>query len=187
MFWRYEDYPAVLRARVDTLPPTPTSGAIHVHGLRCRRSILVTPDGRQSILLSTDGGSVQILCEEGPSVLDGSAALTFLISRADDLHVQIDALTRFTALCRQADPGDPPRVGAADPSRQAQQLRNCLIALDGSLADASYRQIAEALYGKDIVAREWINPSRSLKDWTRYAVRRGRELMNGKYRDFLKR
>ncbi|WP_288142816.1 DUF2285 domain-containing protein [Mesorhizobium sp.] len=55
-----------------------------------------------------------------------------------------------------------------------------LRALDGSLAGASHREIAEALIGEGRV-----RPTGRMRDRIRRAVSRGRTLMNGGYRDFL--
>jgi Uncharacterized conserved protein (DUF2285) len=61
------------------------------------------------------------------------------------------------------------------------KYRDYLVALDGYLAQRSYRDIAEVLYGSDRVKETWTNETRHLKDKVRRAVQAGIELMNGGY------
>ncbi|WP_287115684.1 DUF2285 domain-containing protein [Mesorhizobium sp.] len=60
-----------------------------------------------------------------------------------------------------------------------------LQALDGSLAAAPHREIAEALIGGCRAMADWKDPRDHLRDRIRRAVHRGHALMNGGYRDFL--
>jgi hypothetical protein len=59
-------------------------------------------------------------------------------------------------------------------------------ALDGALAGASYREIAEVLFGKTRTESEWHGSNSHLRDHVRRAVKRGEMLMNGGYRSFLR-
>jgi hypothetical protein len=61
-----------------------------------------------------------------------------------------------------------------------------LIALDGDLAGASYREIAVKIYGERIVAQSWSSTSRYLKDRIRRLVINGHKLMNGRYLNLLR-
>ena len=58
--------------------------------------------------------------------------------------------------------------------------------LDGSLAGASHRNIAIALFGPERVEADWNDPGENLRDRVRRAVKRGRDLMNGGYLKFLR-
>jgi hypothetical protein len=60
-----------------------------------------------------------------------------------------------------------------------------LRALDGALAGASHREIAEALFGQRRIQVDWAEPGENLRDRIRRAIWRGRSLMDGGYRDFL--
>ncbi|WP_363225058.1 DUF2285 domain-containing protein [Mesorhizobium sp.] len=71
------------------------------------------------------------------------------------------------------------------PERHGPRLTFVLRALDGSLAGASHRELAEALVGQRRVHADWRDPRDHLRDRIRRAVSRGRALMNGGYRDFL--
>jgi hypothetical protein len=60
-----------------------------------------------------------------------------------------------------------------------------LVALDGRLANRSYREIAELLYGAERVAPFWANDTRAYKSKVRRTVAKGVALMNGGYRTLL--
>ena len=72
------------------------------------------------------------------------------------------------------------------PAATHERLRQALLALDGSLAGVTYRQIATTIFGDERVRRDWDAASRFLKERTRRLVAKGRELMNGGYRDLLR-
>ncbi|WP_245322482.1 DUF2285 domain-containing protein [Mesorhizobium sp. WSM3882] len=71
------------------------------------------------------------------------------------------------------------------PEKRGHRLTFVLRALDGSLAGASHRELAEALVGQRRVHADWRDPRNHLRDRIRRAVSRGRGLMKGGYRDFL--
>ncbi|WP_254634370.1 DUF2285 domain-containing protein [Mesorhizobium sp. GbtcB19] len=77
----------------------------------------------------------------------------------------------------------PPRFFPAEPRRT--RLRSVLRALDGSIAGASHREIAVALFGTARVEQDWSDPGDHLRDMVRRAIKRGRSLMNGGYRSLL--
>jgi hypothetical protein len=64
-------------------------------------------------------------------------------------------------------------------------LHDYLIALDAHLAGLSYREIAQILYGADIVKDVWTSETRYLKDKVRRCVQRGLALRDGGYRTLL--
>lgn len=70
------------------------------------------------------------------------------------------------------------------PPRSATIHMRALQALDGTLAGATQRDIAVALFGEERVAEQW-NPDSELRAQVRYLVQKGRELMEGGYRDLL--
>ncbi len=80
--------------------------------------------------------------------------------------------------------GLPPPRSRLTPA-QRQRLDSSLRALDGSLAQDSYRAIAQALFGAAAVDREpW--KTASVRDTTIRLVRVGRSLMRGGYLKLLK-
>lgn len=81
-----------------------------------------------------------------------------------------------------------PRVGTrtsvSRPSRSAVVYIRALQALDGTLAGASQREVAIALFGEARVAADWTADS-ELRAQVRYLIQRGHTLMQGQYRTLL--
>lgn len=81
-----------------------------------------------------------------------------------------------------------PRIGTrtsvSRPSRSAVVYVRALQALDGTLAGASQREIATALFGQARVAEGWTADS-ELRAQVRYLIQRGQTLMQGQYRTLL--
>ncbi len=78
--------------------------------------------------------------------------------------------------------------GHAKPTSASRDVRlvNTLRALDGHLSGASYRAIAECLFGSArLDAEPW--KSSSVRDATIRLVRNGVALMRGGYRKFLRK
>lgn len=70
------------------------------------------------------------------------------------------------------------------PPRSATIKMRALQVLDGTLAGAMQRDIAVALFGYERVAEQW-SPDSELRAQVRYLAQRGRELMEGGYRELL--
>lgn len=70
-------------------------------------------------------------------------------------------------------------------SGRSARLTAVLRALDAALAEASYRDIAEALFGAHRVQRDWSDPGENLRDRVRRAISAGRRLSAHGYRRLL--
>jgi hypothetical protein len=141
--------------------------------LHCRAGI-------QHLLIVNSHRAVQ-LAVRGASLSRPSYLLTELNLPPSKERLRLTAIADFNAL-----------IGSAcRPGERAQSLPSCdrlrlvLQALDGFLAGASQREIAEALFGVSRVSRDWRDSGGHLRDRVRRAVRRGRTLMNGGYRSLL--
>lgn len=88
---------------------------------------------------------------------------------------------------RWLDPPEPHHiaVSAARPGRTALLHLRTLQTLDGVLAGASHRELAEVFFGAAAVAKHWYDGS-DLRAQIRRLVRRGRVLMLGGYRRLLR-
>ncbi len=87
-------------------------------------------------------------------------------------------------LWRALNGGNPGPNPAALSAARVDRLILALRALDGRLAEATYREIAIALFGIERVSeRDWI--SHDLRDKTARLVRLGLAMMNGGYRRLL--
>jgi len=69
---------------------------------------------------------------------------------------------------------------------RGKRLAVVLRALDLALDGASHRHIGEAIYGIERTDRDWSDPGDYLRDGVRRLLVRGRALMTGGYRQFLK-
>jgi len=181
VFWRPEICPQVLPALA--LPAGSRQGApvFRLSELRCRAELLLTPDGRQHLLLRDGCRGVQ-LSVAGASLLEGAHLLVDALAAPRLLCARLGALERLHHLhgagCL------PARL--AQPAPQGPRLRQVLCALDGWRAGLSYREIAVALYGRARVEADWSDPRDHLRDRVRRALRRGRALMEGGYRQLLR-
>jgi hypothetical protein len=75
-------------------------------------------------------------------------------------------------------------ITTARPSRTAMLHMRTLQALDGTLACASQRGVAEVLFGINAVAERWYDDS-DLRAQVRRLIRRGQALMGGEYLNLL--
>ena len=94
-------------------------------------------------------------------------------------RVLADALEVLTRDCEVA------AVAKRRPSRSALLELLTLQALDTSLTGASLREVADALFGTDVVVRDW-HADGALRARVRRLVRRGQTLMRGGYRRLAK-
>lgn len=110
--------------------------------------------------------------------------LAVIMPLDDDLPTRAEAALRLWARIegRGADHGREP---LALTRQRRDRLILILRALDGHLAEASYREIAEVLFGADRVEREAWKTS-SLRDRTIRLVKGGLTLMQAGYRKLLR-
>jgi hypothetical protein len=100
--------------------------------------------------------------------------------------------TRYVCACRDGGcypfnlQTAPTGRAMARPGRRAWLELHTLQALDGMLAGASLREVAEALFGGDAVTADW-HADGALRARIRRLVRRGDALMRGGYRRLLQR
>ena len=170
-----------IRARCTMRLADRSANGISLASFRAKRIAIRSVDGT-SVIMMKRGGLTTSLVAHGWPVLTQAARLTFEVDGFDDLTARIDGLQ---TLERLADPTTPIPVAPLPPATH-ERLRQALLALDGSLAGATYRQIAIRIFGEDSVRKYWNAATRFLKDRTRRLVAKGRALMNGGYRDLLR-
>ncbi|RAZ72900.1 DUF2285 domain-containing protein [Mesorhizobium atlanticum] len=159
---------------------SPAMPAFEPASLPYRAIVLRLVDGGQHLLLHSAGRQLQ-LAVSGLSIVDPVRLSTDAIWPAGELRQRLWALECLhSVITRQHW---PKRLFA--PDTRGRRLRFVLRALDGSVAGASYRDIAEVLIGHTRVRADWTDPRDHLRDRTRRAVTRARVLMNGGYLDFL--
>jgi hypothetical protein len=137
------------------------------------------PDGRH-MTVRDEVGELRLWLREGRP----NEPLAIVIPLDNDLPTRAEAALRLWAriVGRAADDGREP---LALTRQRSDRLVLMLRALDGHLAEASYREIAEVLFGFRRVEREaW--KSSSLRDRTIRLVKGGVGLMRAGYRKLLR-
>ena len=170
-----------IRARCTMPLADHSANVMTLASFRAKRIAIRTVHGT-SVIMMKRGGLTTSLVAHGWPVLTQPARVAFELDGFDDLTARIDGLQ---TLERLADPTTPIPV-APLPAATHERLRQALLALDGSLAGATYRQIAIRIFGEDRVRKDWNAASQFLKERTRRLVAKGRALMNGGYRDLLR-
>lgn len=130
----------------------------------------------EQVLLAGGSRTAQLVVHSG-TLVAGPFALTFWHEGLATAARHAATLQRLSQLVRGA-------ARAADPAVYGNYKDN-LLALDGHLQGASYRDIAEQIYGPDRVSAHWTDDTRWMKSKVRRAVERGLALMNGGYRELL--
>ncbi len=180
VFWSPDPSSHVLPIAAERALRLPDTDRLDLSMLSCRITILTIGDGRQQVLL-TDGDRSLQLTVSGASLLEPVRLSTAALWPASMMKQRLNGLECLNSL--RSTGRLPARLFPAEPRRA--RLRWVLRALDGSIAGAPHRNIAVALFGKPRVDRDWADPGDHLRDIVRRAVRRGRSLMNGGYRQLL--
>jgi hypothetical protein len=177
VFWRANALPTVV-----PLAPSPTSftGARAIDFAELGEvKERAGPDGRY-VIIRTGSGELRVW------VLDDQVdqPLVLALPLDDDLLIRVPAALRLCARIARlrGNPGTPPLTLTR---QRHDRLMLMLRALDGHLADASYREIAQVLFGARRLEHEPWKTS-SLRDMTIRLVRGGRALMQAGYRKLLR-
>ena len=112
--------------------------------------------------------------EDGMAYLYATRACAAPCARYRTLAAELDALSAATVAA-------PAAAARSRPTPSAVLELHSLQALDATLAGASLREVAEGLFGTDIVVADWHKDS-ALRARVRRLVRRGEALMRGGYR-----
>lgn len=135
------------------------------------------PDGT-SFTLGRGLTSISLMLLDGPPPDQPLAALVPLDATGLD---RIDALTRFWRILSDRPSLPDTRLTA----QRRRRLRFMLQAVDGHLACATYREIANAIYGRTRVASHPWKTS-ALRDSTISLVKDGHAMIAGGYRKLLR-
>lgn len=180
-FWCTHRFPWVLPVLAERGSGKQDEEVFDVSDLTCSVSILITGDELQHVLFS-DGCRAFQLAVSGAGLLEPAGLTAGILWPPGRVRQRVDALACLNAL--RSTGQLLPRFFPAEP--RSARLCTVLRALDGSIAGASHREIGIALFGNARVERDWADPGDHLRDMVRRAVRRGRSLMNGGYRRFLR-
>lgn len=170
VFWRPEVAPGLV------VPVEPDLGPAAAEA----RSWL--PDGRSQ--RADDGLHVRLrdgLQLQYRGAAQPGAPLLVVLRFDQDFGLRVHAVEHLN---RTVDGRAPPASHLTQAQRE--RLAKCLAALDGVLSGASYRQIAERLFGQTMVQAEaWATSS--VRATTIRLVQAGRRMMSGGYLDLIRR
>jgi len=141
--------------------------------------------------LAHDGERLVLTCELAghvlraaiPKALGDGMAYAYAVRAGNRLGERWRAVERDFALWEAAG-AELATVARQRPGRAALGHLRVLQALDGILAGASQREVAEVLFDPSIVAERW-SEGGDLRAQVRRLVRRGKTLMRGGYRRLL--
>jgi len=173
---------AVIPVVAVSAPPSPAATPFHPWRAAIQTAIFRDAGGRQHVRLRQGNAKIQ-LAVSGVSLLESPYLLTELAIPDDLARTRLAAIAAFNRLPRRSIIADL----SASEHLASQRLQLVLRALDGSLAGASQRQIAIALFGSRRVEREWRDAGGHIRDRVRRAIGRGRHLMTAGYLELLRR
>ena len=177
-FWRTDAIPAPARAGI-VAGAAPASELFDLFAEPGDKAVCLTPEGALAVI--EIGRTTVRLRFADPAELRDQLPLEVRMAETPSDTRERDAALRFVhrGTLAAAPAG---RYVPGNVVRLMQQLQ----ALDGRLAGAGPREIAEAVYGPEVVARDWSNPDGLLQRRTHYLIERGTALMSGAYRTLLK-
>ncbi|MFQ3455124.1 DUF2285 domain-containing protein [Bradyrhizobium sp. UFLA01-814] len=178
VFWHAGAFKRLVRLRA-RLPVEGAAPPYRLSDFDAERRAIIDAGRAPFVLMKGRGGHVALKID-GLSVLSRPFAPVFELEGLDDLAGQSDLLRQLQRFREHEATGSHRSPFASD-----ERLRHALIALDESLDGKTYRQVAITIFGAKMVAEEWLGASQFLKDRTRRLVAKGKELMDGGYRDFL--
>jgi hypothetical protein len=180
VFWHPSVWRRIVRARCQ-LTPDEDMPALRLAEFHAERSAVIGIDGELVVTMKVPGACVG-LAARGWHLITQPAGVTFEVPNFDELATQFECFQ----LLQELRDAKFRKVSRSPTTLGEQRLHHKLIALDGDLAGASYREIAVKIYGERIVAQSWSSTSRYLKDRIRRLVINGHKLMNGRYLNLLR-
>lgn len=151
--------------------------------LECYKSakqLLVDAKGRQHVLFECNACALPVSFEGSP-VSIAPARVTFHVPGLAHLDRVRDSFALLGTLLSSEDESVSDQRWTAT----SLQMRDALIALDGHRVGATYRDIAQIIYGPRRTKDAWRSSSTALKDRVRRALKRGLSLSAGGYRELL--
>ena len=143
--------------------------------------VLRDPNGMEHVRFYDAGRSIQLVCR-GVSILSETISLYIPYAELRQSKETLLTLKRLIALDRN---GEFPS-SLFNPHPRARHVRFALQALDGDLAGAHHREIAEAILGPEAVAEGWSGTTRYAKSQFYRYLNYGRALIEGKYLELLR-
>lgn len=173
--WRADAVSGVLRA--GTRPtPGPSHRAFNFWTEPGRKAIAIGSTGAQ-LIIETRANTHRLLFEE-PDDLTAEIPLELHLDAFEDSENQLETMRRFLLERRR------PRRRKLSAHPHALKTMQMLQAIDGRAEGASYREIAEVIFGAAAANDDWHDRG-LLKARTRYLIRRSNHFVHGGYRQLL--
>lgn len=158
----------------------PGSSSLRWDDLPGEKHFLIAPGRRPKLIIAAPGYAAQLAIEEKSLPVPKAVYLSLRLGAGHLMKNDLRHVEEFAAFC----------VGQAVTCRpirglSAEKLRDALIALDGHLAGATQRQIANAVFGAKTIADDWNRGPKSYKSKTRRLIKKGVSLMEYGYKDLL--
>ena len=154
---------------------------LSLDGLQCRMVVQSGCAGEHHILFAQDGRFLQ-LHVQGPQAIETACLTTEIVLSSRLVAPRVEALRRLADLVTHGRL----RASLYPPERRACRLMKALQAFDGMQAEASHRQIAQALFGEMIVRDDWSGRSDYLRLRVQRLLRFAERLVKAGYRDLLR-
>lgn len=180
VFWSPDVCASVLKLHAFPLKAEVESTPFFLRDIACPSVLLELPGGPQHLLFH-DGSRTLQLVIEGEDVLRPVRLLTDGAPGKALAGPQLRSLLCFNDLRLSG------RLYDSHFQRElpSQRLRLILRILDGALAGASHREIAQVVFADEFSTESWYAPGRPLRDRVRRALYRGHRLMQKEYLDLL--
>jgi len=180
VFWSPDVCASVLKLHAFPLKAEVESTPFFLRDIACPSVLLELPGGPQYLLFH-DGSRTLQLVVEGEDVLRPVRLLTDGAPGKALAGPQLRSLLCFNDLRLSGRLYD----SHFQKELPSQRLRLILRMVDGALAGASHRQIAQVVFAGEFSAESWYAPGRPLRDRVRRALYRGHRLMQKGYLDLL--
>lgn len=172
----FPDHDTVIQLYPDADPP-PDAAPFEFWRIPGRKQLI--HDGRRLVLVVRQPGCCLRLAL-APTLEDGMAYV-YAIRACQAPCVHYRALAGELDKLQAAGDSAPVAVAKPRPSPSSLLELHTLQALDGTIAGASLRTVADLLFGPDAVAEGW-HADGDLRARVRRLVQRGKKLMRGGYR-----
>ena len=179
VFWLPEAMSGHLDAALGLTPCWRRRSALRLDRLPGARHYLIAPGRRPKLMISSKRFMAQLAIDNQANSLPHARYLSVSLGGTSFIEQDFSAVEEFAAFCGG---------GAAEKHLRGlgpERLRNALIALDGELAGVPRREIAGAVFGREMVDTEWHSGDDLYKKRIKRLVEKGLALMNAGYRALL--
>lgn len=180
IFWRSEVDPHVVLMEAE---PANLDDPVAVDFTAIEGDLFVQPrlDGGERVLLRHEGVHLRVDLTAG-TVLDGPIRPKVVLPGLWGISAQLLTLKRLGILARR---GQLP-VSLQPREKRASRWARMLQAHDGAVAGATHREIANTIFGAEVVRSEWRGASDHLRLKVQRLLREARRLASGGYRALLR-